>query len=261
MVRIPLLEALLIGARIGATLTTAPIFGSRNYPMRFKIGFTFFLTLLVFPLVDHLVLIDPSTFLGFAAFLVNEIFIGLTMGFLLSIFFNFIYLAGGIIDREIGFSMVNVISPMDESEMPISANLLYIMAILIFFQLDLHHQLITGVILSFSEIPIGTALFSKDVVSIVLDVVSASFVLGFKIGAPFTIIVLISNIVLGLLSKAMPGMNVFILGMPFKIFFGLLLFIVVVPYFYQAFATALQHSFYYIEQLFKLFQGVVYVGI
>lgn len=261
MVRIPLLEALLIGARIIAMFTTAPIFGSRNYPVRLKVGLAMFLTLLLFPIVGHTVLIDASTLLSFGAYLINEIIIGLTMGLILSIFFNFVYLAGGIIDRELGFSMVSVISPLDESEIPITANLLYLMAVLIFFQLDLHHLMIQGIVASFGQIPVGTPLFSQNVMPIILDVLGASFVLGFKIAAPFMVIILISNIVLGILSKAMPGMNIFILGMPFKIFFGLLIFIVMMPYLYQAFAVALKNSFFFLEELFKLFQGVFYVAI
>ncbi len=253
MVSIPFLQLILIGARIGGTIVTAPIFGSRNFPVQLKIALTFFLSLIVYPLIQTTVRIDPTTFLDFGFYLINELIIGLFIGLILTVFFNFIYLAGGIIDREIGFAMVNVVSPMDESEMPISSNLFYVFCILIFLQLNLHHQLITGIVVSFSEIPIGSGFLSVNGTSVLLDVFVMSFIVGFKIASPFVIIILIANIILGLLAKAMPGMNVFILGLPFKIFFGLLLFIVIMPYFYQAFANALKGSFYYIELFFELF--------
>lgn len=253
MVAIPLLDLILIFVRMAGLIFAAPILGSRNYPIPMKIGLSFFTSLLIYPLIPRGVMFDPSTFWGFGALVVNELIIGLFIGIILTIYFNFIYLAGGLIDREIGFAMVNVVSPMDESEMPITSNIFYVFSTLIFFQLNLHHQLISALIYSFRDIPLGRNFFSVNTFSILVEALQYSFVIGFRIAAPFVIIILISNIILGLLAKAMPGMNVFILGMPFKIFFGLLLFIVIMPYLYDLFAETLKHGFYYVEWFFNLF--------
>lgn len=253
MVSIPLLDLVLIFSRMGGLIFAAPIFGSRNYPVPMKIGLVFFTSLLIFPLISTSIYFDPSTFWGFAILIINELIIGLFIGLILTIYFNFIYLAGGIIDREIGFAMVNVVSPMDESEMPITSNIFYVFSTLLFFQLNLHHQLISALIVSFRDIPLGRNFFSVSAFAILIEVLQHSFVIGFRIAAPFVIIILISNIILGLLAKAMPGMNVFILGMPFKIFFGLLLFIVIMPYLYELFAETLKQGFYYIQMFFNMY--------
>lgn len=255
MYSVPLLDYLLIGVRMAGMIFTAPIFSTRNYPVRMKLGLILFTTILIYPLIQSGLTYRLDTALDFSFYLLNELLTGIFIGFSLSVFMNFIYFAGGIIDREIGFAMVNVISPMDESELPITANIFYVFSILIFLHLDLHHRLITTLVLSFGEIPLGTGFMAAGSFSILLDIFVNSFILGFRLAAPFTITVLIANIILGMLAKAMPGMNVFILGMPFKIFFGLLMFIVLMPFMFDIFVEFLKSSFDFIGDFFRLYRS------
>lgn len=241
---------------MGGMIFSAPFFGGRSYPAIVKIGLVFFTTLIIFPLIPSTVVYDVQTVYAFIIQIINELMIGLTIGLIMTFYLNFIYFAGDMIDRDLGFSMVNVVNPMDESQIPVTANFFYIFATLIFLQLNLHHQLIVALVSSFGSIPLGTSFFSVNSFPILIDLVVASFVIGFKIAAPFVITVVIANIVLGLLSKAMPGMNIFILGMPFKIFFGYLLFIILMPYFYDIFATILKEGFSYVQRFFILFGDI-----
>lgn len=250
---IPFLDVILIFARISGVMITAPIIGSRNYPVQAKIGFVFFLSMILWPLLPIDIKYNVGTIYPFLTYLVSELFIGIFMGLILTVFFSFIYFAGDLIDIDLGFAMVNVLNPLDESQMAITSNLFYIFASLIFLQLNFHHKIILALVSSFDRVRLGTIFFSVNSFQILLDIISGSFVLGFQVASPFVIVVLIANIILGLLSKAMPGMNVFILGMPFKIFFGFLLFIILMPYFYEIFAEILNSGFDYIEKFFNLF--------
>lgn len=250
---IPFLDFILIAARISGMVFTAPVLGSRNFPTQAKIGLAFFLSLILFPIVGKDLIIDISSNYQFLFLLINEILIGVFMGLVITVYFGFIYFAGDLIDRDLGFAMVNVVNPLDESQIAITSNLFYIFATMIFLQLNLHHELIMALVTSFQKIKLGTLIFTVPSYSILLDIVAESFVLGFQIAAPFVITVLIANIILGLLSKAMPGMNIFILGMPFKIFFGFLLFIVLMPYLYQIFAEFLGDGFNYLARFFSMF--------
>ena len=252
-VSIPLLDIFLIAGRLGGMIFTAPIFGSRNYPIPMKIGLIFFTTMIVYPFVNTTLTYDVSTFWGFAILMVNELMIGLFIGLLISVYFNFIYFAGDIIDHQLGFSIISVINPMDESQIPITANVFYVFSTLIFLMFNLHHELITALIVSFSKIELGSFFKSADSFVILVDIVQQSFVIGLQIAAPFMITVLIADIVLGLLSKAMPGMNIFVLGMPFKIFFGLLLFIILMPYMFEIFTNILKDSFYYVKEYLNFY--------
>lgn len=250
---IPFFDIILIFARIAGLIYTAPIFGSRNYPAQIKIGFVLFLSIILFPLIQSNILYDVSSAYQIFFLIVNEVLIGVFMGLILTMYFGFIYFAGDLIDRDLGFAMVNVVNPLDESQIAITSNLFYIFAMLIFLQLNFHHEVITALVVSFEKIKLGTLFFSVPSFDILLDIVEESFVLGFQLASPFVITVLIANIILGLLSKAMPGMNIFILGMPFKIFFGFLLFIILMPYFYEIFAQILGDGFRYIVRFFNLF--------
>lgn len=250
---IPLLNIYLIAGRIAGMIFTAPIFGSRNYPIPIKIGLVFFTSLIVYPFVNTTLTYDVSTFLEFGLLLANELLIGLFIGLIMSVFFNFIYFSGDIIDHELGFSIVSVINPLDESQIPITSNVFYVFSTLIFLQLNLHHELISALVVSFSKIELGSFFKAAESIELLLNIVQQSFIIGLQIAAPFVISVLIANIILGLLSKAMPGMNVFVLGMPFKIFFGLLLFIILVPYLYEIFSNILDFGFYYIKEFINFY--------
>lgn len=252
-VSIPLLNIFLIAGRFAGMIFTAPIFGSRNYPIPMKIGLVFFSTLLVFPFVETTIAYDVSTFLAFGMLLINELMIGLFIGLILSVFFNFIYFSGDIIDHELGYSIVSVINPLDESQIPITSNIFYVFSTLIFLMLNMHHELISALVISFSRIELGSFFKVSESLAMLVEIVQQSFVIGLQIAAPFVISILIANIILGLLSKAMPGMNIFVLGMPFKIFFGLLLFIILMPYFYEIFSNILDYGFYYVKEFFNFF--------
>jgi flagellar biosynthetic protein FliR len=244
---------ILIAGRMAGMIFASPVFGSRNYPVHYKIGLMFFLTMLIYPMVPIDISYQVDTFWGFGWFLANEIVIGITFGLILTIYFNFIYFAGDLIDRDLGFAMVNVVNPLDESQIAVTSNFFYVFSTLIFLHLNLHHELIMAMITSYERIKVGTALLLAPTYDVFIDVVAASMILGFQIAAPFVITVLIANIILALLSKAMPGMNIFILGMPFKIFFGFLLFIILMPYLYDIFGRILLDGFYYIQRFFSLF--------
>lgn len=253
MYSIPFLNIILVGARLAGMIFTAPVLGSRNYPTYLKIGLVFFITLLIYPLIDIDVTYPVDTFWAYGWLVANELIIGMTTGFIMNIYFNFLYFAGDMIDREIGFAMANVVNPLDESQIALTSNFFYIYATIIFLQLNLHHELIMALIVSYERVKVGASLLMSDSYQIIVDVVANSFILGFQISAPFVITVLIANIILGLLSKAMPGMNIFILGMPFKIFFGFSLFIILIPYLYDIFGNVLSEGFYYLRVFFNLF--------
>lgn len=250
---IPLLNIILVAGRMAGMIFTSPVLGSRNYPVHYKIGLMAFLTLLVYPMITIDLTYQVETFWGFGWYLANEIVIGMTIGLILTLYFNFIYFAGDLIDRDIGFAMVNVVNPLDESQIAVTSNLFYLFATLIFLQLNFHHELIAALLASYQRIAVGTSILLAPTYDILLDVTATSMILGFQIAAPFVITILISNIILALLSKAMPGMNIFILGMPFKIFFGFLLFIILMPYLYDIFGQILGNSFEYVLRFFSLF--------
>ncbi|MCH4888737.1 flagellar biosynthetic protein FliR [Acidaminobacter sp. JC074] len=219
----------LVFTRIAAMFSIIPIFGARNTPMTTKVGLVFFISLIFVPLQIGNLDIQADTFLEYGALIVNESIIGFSIGLITLIILNVFYLAGSLVDRNIGFAMVSVVSAQDESQLPVSANLYYIFALMIFIVTNVHHELIRAIAMSYETMPIGSSPILRLITFDYVDLLHYTFEMGFKMAAPFILTVLIANLLLGLLSKAMPGMNVFMIGMPLKILVGLFLFTLLMP--------------------------------
>jgi len=247
-----ILVIILVFTRIAAMFSVVPIFGAKNTPLMTKIGFVFFISLILVPLQYESFGLQIDTFLQFGEYIIIEMVIGFSMGLVTLIILNTFYLAGSLVDRNIGFAMVSVISAQDESQLPVSANLYYIFALMIFISSNFHHKLIIVISDSYRVFPIGTNPLIGLIVYDYVEVLSYSFVMGFKMAAPFILTVLIANILLGLLSKAMPGMNVFLIGMPLKILVGLFLFSVVISSYPDFIIHVFEEMMKYIYRLIGL---------
>ncbi len=222
---------LLIFVRMTGLFVTAPIFGRRNIPTYFKVGFAFTVSLLMANTikVDHLLVVD--NFLIYTMYIIKEFIVGIVIGFVAYAVFTCIYIAGQIIDMQMGFGMVNVMDPMSNIQVPVTANLYYMAAMLVFLITNGHHLLLKALFHSYTIIPLGTAVIGPELGDNIGYLFQNILSIGFRIGAPVVAAVIICDIVLGIVSKTIPQMNVFLLGMPIKIFIGLLLLLTTIPSF------------------------------
>ncbi len=235
------LTAYLIGlilcvARLSGFFLPLPVFGAKNVPAPVKIGLVVFISYTIIPILDISYIRGVSSLLQLGNFIIVEFVKGAFLGLSFTIALNCIYILGGLIDRNIGFSMVNIMNPMGTRQMPVSANLFYLVAIMVFFITNGHHQIIKIFVKSYQFSPIG--VMDLKIIGVIefVNILSKTFVMGFQLASPIIITIIIANIILGLLAKAMPGMNVFILGMPFKIFVGLFLLILISPVYIKSMA-------------------------
>jgi flagellar biosynthetic protein FliR len=244
-----ILITILIFTRIAAMFTVIPLFSARNTPVLTKVGFVFFLSLIIVPLQFDSFDLQINSFIELGGLMVVESIIGFSIGIVTLIIMNTFYLAGSLVDRNIGFAMVSVISAQDESQLPVSANFYYIFALMIFVLTDVHHLLIRAIIDSYTTMPVGANPIMGLIVYDYIEVLTYTFVMGVKMAAPFILTILIANILLGLLSKAMPGMNVFMIGMPLKILIGLFLFSLVMRVYGEVVSEVFAQMMKYIYQL------------
>lgn len=218
--------------RVSGVFLIAPIFSSTNVPMIFRIGLSFFLSLVVAPFVS-VAAFDYST-LQFVFILLKEVLIGYAIGYIIYLFFSAYYIAGQIMDMQVGFGMVNVFDPLSNIQVPILGNLFYIMTILFFFIFNGHHKLIEALVYSFQSIPTGTWIGQANALGLIVNTFANIFAIGFKIGLPIIAALFITDIILGILARTVPQMNVFVVGMPAKLLAGfLLLTIIISVYFAQ----------------------------
>ncbi len=249
-----LIVAILIFTRIGAIFSLIPFFGASNIPMQVRVALIAMLTVLVYPVSSITNVAGIMTLWDLFFHILIETGIGLSISIAMAIVYNAIYLAGIVIDTSIGFSMVNVISATDETEMPLTANIFYILATLVFLVTNAHHRVLEAVWQCFRTVPLAGGILNLGVIDVFNVIFVQSFVIGIKIAAPFLLTILISDVIMGLLSKAMPGFNVFMVGMPAKAVIGFYLFYLLMPYIAQIVAYLNELMIQYMHEIIQVYQ-------
>ena len=222
---------LLVFVRMTGLFVIAPIFGRRNIPTYFKIGFSFLLAVILVNTISIPELQYYENIYAFALLVFKEFIVGLTLGYVSYLVFTAIYMAGQIIDMQVGFGMVNVLDPVSNIQVPITSNFYFILSMLVFLAFNGHHALIKALFESYNLVPVGTAAFNNNLMNDIIRAFGNIFLIGFKISAPIVAAILISDIALGVISKSVPQLNFFVIGMPLKIALGMVVMILTIPMF------------------------------
>ena len=212
---------LLILVRISSFVSVAPFFGMQNTPAKVKVGFAFFVSLLLYQIVPRESL-GYTGIVGYSIIVVKEGITGLLIGFAANICNSIILLAGNLIDMNIGFSMAMEYNPQMQSQASVSANLYSYLVMLLLIITNMHHYILRAVADSYQLIPINGQVFQWDhlmngMVAYMIDL----FVIAFRIILPVFACIMILNCILGIMAKVSPQMNMFAVGMQLKVLFGL----------------------------------------
>lgn len=242
---------ILIFTRMIAVFVMMPIFAGRNVPNTAKIGMAFFISfILFFNNIDYEVQ-QVTSFVEFSFLIIREFTIGYLMGFIVYVFFAVFYFAGQLLDYQIGFSMVNVLDPVSQIQVPITGNILYWGATTLFIISGGLHVILDAMFYSFKAIPVGVLnnVFNKNIIGHLIYVTGSYFGYGVRIAAPVVGTVILVDVSMGLLVKAVPQMNIFVVGMPIKLLVGLAIFYIMAPTLNPIFTDLfgyLSNSIYYI---------------
>jgi flagellar biosynthetic protein FliR len=222
---------LLIFCRISAFFVVVPVFSSQGVPTTFKIGLSFFVSLVVFS-ASGTGLVVPQD-LNYILLIAREILVGLLLGFIGYLIFMAIQTAGSFIDIQIGFGIANVIDPMTGAASPIFGNFKYMIALLMFLSMNGHHYLLDAIVYSYNWVPINNDLFLRmidgSLSEFLVRTFAQSFVLAFQMSAPLVAALFLTDIGLAFLARTAPQYNVFVIGVPLKIIIGLALLLVLMP--------------------------------
>lgn len=227
-IQVDQLEAfLLILVRITAFIYVAPFFNLKNVPRKVKAGFSFFFALVLFEVVPMPDL-NYQGVIGFAGLLISEALVGIILGFFTNICYYILSFAGQMMDMEIGFAMVNEFDPVSNIQTTITSNYYSYIVMLIMLVTNLHHYLIIAFADAFEIIPVGGAKFSPNLYFLMVEFIKEYFIIGFRIILPVFAATLILNVILAILAKVAPQMNMFVIGIQLKIFVGLAVLFMVV---------------------------------
>lgn len=230
---------LLVFIRVLAFFTTMPILSYRNVPTQFKIGISLFLAwIMFFTLEPTEIPLDAI----FVLLIIKETLVGLLLGLVAMLMLYAIQVAGAFLDLKIGFMIANVMDPQTGAQSPLLGSFLYTFAILFLLATNGHHLLIDGIYYSYRFIPIDQVFLpfgNENVIYFIVSTFNTMFIIAFQIAFPIVGALFLVDVALGIISRAVPQMNVFVVGMPLKILVGLPLIML----FMGAFFVSVQHLF------------------
>jgi flagellar biosynthetic protein FliR len=218
--------------RVGVILFFVPIFSNRFIPIQVKVALSLIISLSLFSFLAHqnynpFGFDEPVTLI---LAIIREIMVGIIIGFTARLIFAAIQLGGQMMGFQMGFGMVNIIDPVWQTQVSIMSQWTTMIAILIFLTINAHHLFIRALIKSFEVIPIAGVHFSPTLTENLVYLSSNMFAIALKIAAPMIATILFTHVVLGIIAKTVPQMNVFIIGFPIKIAVGLFIFILTLPF-------------------------------
>lgn len=240
---------ILIFVRVSGIFIFSPFFSSQNIPNIMKIGLSFSITLLIAIVIPIDVDIENQILL---IVIIKELMVGIIIGFISYVFMTAFYVLGQIVDMNIGFGMANVVDPQNKVQVPLMGNFYYILSFLFMLLINGHHKVISALIDSYNYIPIGKLIYNDNVIEIIVNALVKSFEIGFKLSLPVVAIIFLTDIVLGIMAKAIPQMNVFVIGMPLKVFIGLAIIMITIPIFYNSIVEIFNIMFNDIYRFMKL---------
>ncbi len=210
---------LLILIRIASFVNVAPVFNMSSTPQRAKLGFSVFTALLIYVAVP-VEIPDYHSVAEFSLLILAESAAGILIGFSAYLCFSAIFFAGRMIDMEIGMSMASMFDPTTRTQVSASGNLYNYLLLIFMVITDMHLFLLQALVDSFQVIPIG-GIKLEGVYDTILGFFADYFSIGLRLMLPIFAVTLILNVILALLAKVSPQMNMFAVGIQIKVLVGL----------------------------------------
>ncbi len=247
-----LAKFILILTRVGGTFLSTPVFSSGGFLTKPKVLFAILLTVVLFPVIQ---ITPPAGFWRpsvFVLLVISELAVGMLMGMVFNFIFAGIQLAGHVMGFEIGFSLVRSIDPLTNVETVVMSVLWNLIALVLFMTINGHHLIIQTFIHSYQVMPVGTFSLNHDGVMMLMSLSGSIFVIGVQLAAPVLVVVGIVDIIIGLIGRAAPQVQILLIAFPLKILTGLFaagLSLYFMPSFMQ---SAVQHAVHNINTLLSL---------
>ena len=242
---------LLIFSRVAGFFSAAPIFSNRAVNRKLRVLISACMAIVIFTTMDQ-PLPNYDTVLGYAILVIGELLVGLSIGFISNLVMLTLAMAGEFIDREIGFTMAQSFDSSLNANVTITAQIYDRMVTLVILITNLHHFIIKAMMDSFALIPVGN--FSPKppiILSKVTDFMLQYFSIGFRIAMPVFLAAIMLNIVLGILAKSSPQMNMFSVGMQLKVFSGLFVLSLIVMFIPNITNYLMEHMYEMVDSILE----------
>ncbi len=216
-------------ARILGLIAVEPTLSNKSIPKKVKLGLAVLLSIVIAPLVEVPLEIEPASAIGLLVF-VQQIMIGLILGFSIRIVFIGFEMAGNIIGYQMGLGFANFFDPQNSAQTPVISQFMGLIILLLFLSVNGHLMMISALVESFKVMPIAPdtihavqfknlALWGEEI-----------FRIGVNLSLPIIAVLLVTNVALGVLSRAAPQLNLFSVGFGITLILGFAALYVLFPY-------------------------------
>jgi flagellar biosynthetic protein FliR len=214
--------------RIGAAFIAAPVFGAVSVPVTVRVTLSAaiaFLVIAAHPIVPPAQVFSAATVLAIAA----EALVGLAIGFVLQIAFAAPMLASEVIGISMGIGFANAIDPQNGRSSPALGQFFSIMLTLLFLSVNGHLVLVEMIVKSYDVLPVGAAWLSADKLKGIAFFGGYTFLAGLLLALPVGFLLLCLNLVVGMLSRSAPALNLFAVGLPASLAAGVIALAIAFP--------------------------------
>ena len=220
---------MLVVGRAGGLMVSAPFWGSRVVPVVVRVWIAILLAVSTYPLVRTAPQAGGITIVSLLFALAGEILLGLVLGWLAQLMFSGMRLAGQEIEIKTGLGLIQLVDPNEGGHSGLFSALFELIAGLLFFAMNGHHLLVQALWSSYKVFPLAGAKFAPSLLEGLVSSAGEIFAIALRVSAPVVIGLLLSDIILGLIGRAIPQMNVFIAAQPLQFGLAMLLLLLAMP--------------------------------
>ncbi len=218
---------LLVLVRIAAFVGTAPLFRNNSISMQMKAAISVMLTVIVIPLVP-VVELNYVGIIGYSVLILKEFAVGAILGFMCNACTYIMSFGGQLMDIDMGLSMASTFDPVNAMQVTVTATIYNTLFMIVFISTNLHYYLIKAIVDTFKYFNVSQEVFPENMLQVGVEFIVNFFVLAFRIMLPMFCAMFLINIILGILARVAPQMNMFVVGMQIKVLVGILILVLLV---------------------------------
>jgi len=203
----------LILTRVSGVVMTVPVFGTTDVPVQVRALLAVAMALLVTPSQWGLSIPYPETMVNYLVVVASELVVGLSLGLGVAILFTGLEVAGQMIAQVSGLAIAEVFDPSQETNVSVFSRLLFLVTLAIFVSIGGHRMVMGGLLSTFQNIPPGSASLPRPLTEALVSLVTQSFELGIRASAPMVVSLLLANLILGLIGRTLPQLNILVIGL------------------------------------------------
>ena len=208
---------LLIMIRVSSFIVVSPVFFPKGINNIFKIIFSFAFSLILFSIIAPDIKITVQNEVQYIFLIFSEVIIGILIGIFVNLLFQLFSGIGSILDSQGGFSSAQIFDPMTNNNSSVIEKFFYWISLSVFIILNGHHYFIRAFIFSYDKIKIGDLNFTSNLLDSFFNTTVIIFRSSFMIIVPIIIVLIFVDVILGIISRIIPKINIIVISFPFKI--------------------------------------------